>query len=339
METKITKKSSTTQLRALVEYMEENPEFARGVPIFGSSRQSLEDHWKKLVFKLNTMGPPSRTIAEWKKTWADLKSRTKKKIAENKKGLQGTGGGLYRFECLTELETAIDRTLFLSKSAAPSGKTFGYADEIDYCFEALDTTPSRPSKTVAVVTPTRQFSSPESHTQQQQINVKTCTITTQQYQPPAKRQKISPHFYTQTAKQQAQSAHTQQTQTQSAHTQQTQTQQQHQRKQTTSPRQHMEHQTVQKSPPFKCTSQHNFPSTSSAKKRSNVGQQIPLIRRQLRLVEQANAIAKEQADASKRMTDAAERMADCAEAQTKMLKSIEAILSTFLQNNSQNNSL
>ncbi|XP_061396669.1 uncharacterized protein LOC133332284, partial [Musca vetustissima] len=199
METKITKKSSTTQLRALVEYMEENPEFARGVPIFGSSRQSLEDHWKKLVFKLNTMGPPSRTIAEWKKvsqktrltiylsdrhyyllTWADLKSRTKKKIAENKKGLQGTGGGLYRFECLTELETAIDRTLFLSKSAAPSGKTFGYADEIDYCFEALDTTPSRPSKAVAVVTPTRQFSSPESHTQQQQINVKTCTITTQQ---------------------------------------------------------------------------------------------------------------------------------------------------------------
>ncbi|XP_061389310.1 uncharacterized protein LOC133324492 [Musca vetustissima] len=320
METKITKKSSTTQLRALVEYMEENPEFARGVPIFGSSRQSLEDHWKKLVFKLNTMGPPSRTIAEWKKTWADLKSRTKKKIAENKKGLQGTGGGLYRFECLTELETAIDRTLFLLKSAAPSGKTFGYADEIDYCFEALDTTPSRPSKAVAVVTPTRQFSSPESHTQQQQINVKTCTITTQQY-----------------AKQQAQSAHTQQTQTQSAHTQQTQTQQQHQRKQTTSPRQHMEHQTVQKSPPFKCTSQHNFPSTSSAKKRSNVGEQKPLIRRQLRLVEQANAIAKEQADASKRMADAAERMADCAEAQTKMLKSIEAILSTFLQNNSQNN--
>ena len=36
----------TTQLRALVEYMGENPKFARGVPIFGSSRQSHEDHWK-----------------------------------------------------------------------------------------------------------------------------------------------------------------------------------------------------------------------------------------------------------------------------------------------------
>ncbi|XP_058980326.1 LOW QUALITY PROTEIN: NADH-ubiquinone oxidoreductase chain 1-like [Musca domestica] len=55
--------------------------------------------------------------------------------------------------------------------------------------------------------------------------------------------------------------------TQSAHKQQTQTQQQHQRKQPTSPRQHMEHQSVQKSPPFKCTSQQDFPSTSSALQR------------------------------------------------------------------------
>uniref|UniRef100_A0A1I8NJJ0 Regulatory protein zeste n=1 Tax=Musca domestica TaxID=7370 RepID=A0A1I8NJJ0_MUSDO len=109
MEIKSTKESSTAQLRALVGYMEENPEFARRVPTFGSSKQPLEDHWKKLCFKLNTMGSPSRAIAEWKNAWTNLKSRTNKKIAENKKKkrLQGTGVGLYRFECLTDLETKL----------------------------------------------------------------------------------------------------------------------------------------------------------------------------------------------------------------------------------------
>lgn len=85
------------------------------------------------------------------------------------------------------------------KSAAPIGKTFGYADVIDY-FEALNTTSSRSSSTIAAVTPTRQFReesyrylSPQPH---QQTNVQTCTIATQQYQQTAQSQRthtISTH--------------------------------------------------------------------------------------------------------------------------------------------------
>ncbi|KAI8115341.1 hypothetical protein CVS40_12344 [Lucilia cuprina] len=79
------------QLKMLVAYMEENPEFARGTP-----------------------------------TWAELKSRPKKKIASSSKSLKETGDGLYRFTALTELEEIIDRTLFLFAATAPHGKTHGY---------------------------------------------------------------------------------------------------------------------------------------------------------------------------------------------------------------------
>ncbi|XP_075150217.1 uncharacterized protein LOC142224333 [Haematobia irritans] len=131
MDGKKLKKSSLEQLNTLVQYMEENPEFARGVPIFGSSKRSLEDEWKNLCQMLNTLGPPTRTLLEWKKTWADLKSRTKKKIAGNARSIQETGGGLYRYAPLTDLEEAIDRTLHLSSvvETASDEETYDIKEE------------------------------------------------------------------------------------------------------------------------------------------------------------------------------------------------------------------
>lgn len=94
------------------------------------------------------------------KTWADLKSRTKRKVASNNKSLRETGGGLYRFANLTELEEIIDRTLLLSSAAAPSGKTFAFANDesskwVNDAMESILETPPRTSKAMAVVTPTR----------------------------------------------------------------------------------------------------------------------------------------------------------------------------------------
>lgn len=97
-------------------------------------------------------------------TWADLKSRTKKKIASNHKSLLETGGGLYRFSNLTELEEVIDRTLLLSSAVAPSGKCIGskrhniapQPQSLDDLFVAILDTPPRTSKAVAVITPNRQ---------------------------------------------------------------------------------------------------------------------------------------------------------------------------------------
>lgn len=61
------KKSTTQQLRTLVLFMEENPELARGAPVFGANKFSIDEEWKKLGNNLNALGPPTRTIAEWKK--------------------------------------------------------------------------------------------------------------------------------------------------------------------------------------------------------------------------------------------------------------------------------
>ncbi|XP_073836687.1 uncharacterized protein [Musca autumnalis] len=169
MEGRCPKKSTMEQLNYLVRSLEENPNLTRGIPIFGSNRLSADEDWAKICQTLNSLGPPTRSVGEWKKTWADLKSRTKKKIAENKKSMNATGGGLYRFNHLTELEEIIDRTLHLSSAAAPEGvvfgcevsktvddgKTKGSSCELDVentsfetIIEELLETPPRPSKVV-----------------------------------------------------------------------------------------------------------------------------------------------------------------------------------------------
>ncbi|XP_036339796.1 uncharacterized protein LOC118749135 [Rhagoletis pomonella] len=76
-------KTSSAQFDVLVKELEKNPDLARCAPTFGVSKSLVELQWNELTNKLNAHGPPQRTATEWKKIWAHLKSRTKKKIAEN----------------------------------------------------------------------------------------------------------------------------------------------------------------------------------------------------------------------------------------------------------------
>ncbi|XP_017468542.1 PREDICTED: uncharacterized protein LOC108360661 isoform X1 [Rhagoletis zephyria] len=122
---KTLKKTTTTQFEVLVKEMERNPDLARGVAVFGSDRGRVEERWEEIMRKINSHGPPTRTAVEWKKIWADLKSRTKKKIAENTRSLTATGGGPFRHSPLSEMEQTIDSLVFISRSAAPSGRVFG----------------------------------------------------------------------------------------------------------------------------------------------------------------------------------------------------------------------
>ncbi|XP_017467875.1 PREDICTED: nuclear apoptosis-inducing factor 1-like [Rhagoletis zephyria] len=109
-------KTTTTQFEVLVKEMERNPDLARGVAVFGSDRGRVEERWEEIMRKINSHGPPTRTAVEWKKIWADLKSRTKKKIAENTPSLNATGGGPFRHSPLSEMEQAIDSlVLYLYK--------------------------------------------------------------------------------------------------------------------------------------------------------------------------------------------------------------------------------
>lgn len=63
--------------------------------------------------------------------------------------MRETGGGLYRFNYLTDLEQIIDRTLCLSSAAAPSGMVYGAgvenneSESIQDCFQSLVKTPPK----------------------------------------------------------------------------------------------------------------------------------------------------------------------------------------------------
>ncbi|CAD7001941.1 unnamed protein product [Ceratitis capitata] len=109
----------------LIKEWEAKVDLARGAPVFAAHRISFDDQWRKVADKLNVNGPPQRSVVEWKKICTDLKSRTKRKIAENQQRLSATGGSPLRFSALTDMEKSIDSILVMSKAAAPSGLVLG----------------------------------------------------------------------------------------------------------------------------------------------------------------------------------------------------------------------
>ncbi|XP_073823692.1 uncharacterized protein [Musca autumnalis] len=73
--------TSTEQFDLLKHEMLLKPEAAMGY-CHGVDRAKVDAQWKEIVEKLNALGPPHRTVAEWKKVWSDVRLRTKKRISE-----------------------------------------------------------------------------------------------------------------------------------------------------------------------------------------------------------------------------------------------------------------
>lgn len=63
------KKTTSEQFIMLVREMDKYPEVTKGKPVFGANRIKLEATWSRLVDKLNSIGPPQRTMSEWKKVF------------------------------------------------------------------------------------------------------------------------------------------------------------------------------------------------------------------------------------------------------------------------------
>lgn len=134
-----------SQFNKLVEIMEQNPEIARGTPVFGGNKDQILKFWEDAAMSLNSLGLPNRVALDWRKViydgltkcveliisfeskqvWTDLKRNLKKKIAENKKEVSCTGGGPFRQIPLSALEERIDALVNISASAAPTGVCFG----------------------------------------------------------------------------------------------------------------------------------------------------------------------------------------------------------------------
>lgn len=53
--------SNKNQLARLVERMEENPDFAKGV----YSKPLMSKKWGEIAVELNSLGPPERDSAKW----------------------------------------------------------------------------------------------------------------------------------------------------------------------------------------------------------------------------------------------------------------------------------
>ncbi|XP_055856088.1 uncharacterized protein LOC129919259 [Episyrphus balteatus] len=111
------------QKEVFIKLMEENPQIAKG---FSTNRVDTDRFWREAAEKLNSFGPPAKDGATWKKVWADFKSKTKKKLADNEVKRKQSGFNDNNLQALTEFEEAIVRITSLIQSVhGISARVFG----------------------------------------------------------------------------------------------------------------------------------------------------------------------------------------------------------------------
>ncbi|XP_018804177.1 PREDICTED: uncharacterized protein LOC108978380 [Bactrocera latifrons] len=124
---KTIKRTTQRQFETMVQLMERNPDLARGLAPFGSTKKNRMELWEGIASELNNIGPPIRSGSEWNKVWLDYKLKLKRKIADNRKEIAATGGigWSYTQRSVTPLEQAVDELLSLQQAVNPSGAAFG----------------------------------------------------------------------------------------------------------------------------------------------------------------------------------------------------------------------
>ncbi|XP_059619377.1 zinc finger protein 84-like [Phlebotomus argentipes] len=101
-------RSTPEQLKYLFQFMTTNVNLIEGRKNQSNSRT----FWKKLSQELNNLGPPKRSIAEWKKIWASNKFKLKKKLS-----VEHTSNRMRSFGCsINSLDTQI-KGAFVQKSS------------------------------------------------------------------------------------------------------------------------------------------------------------------------------------------------------------------------------
>ncbi|XP_036342309.1 uncharacterized protein LOC118751598 [Rhagoletis pomonella] len=105
--------------------MAENPDIGKGFQ--KENKEKVLAFWKKLHDSLNSMGPPSKSISDWKKVWIDQKRYVRKKAVQNAQNRKKTGGGPCKEHVFSVLEQSIlDLTATIeSEEGLEGGKTFG----------------------------------------------------------------------------------------------------------------------------------------------------------------------------------------------------------------------
>ncbi|XP_058827717.1 uncharacterized protein LOC131687628 [Topomyia yanbarensis] len=89
--------------------------------------------WMDMITKLNAVGPPVKTVAEWKRVWPTRKYKTKTKLSSNKKSPKKTGGGPYSVEELTFADESIIEACGLEATVTgiPGVASYGFNSEME----------------------------------------------------------------------------------------------------------------------------------------------------------------------------------------------------------------
>ncbi|XP_073831635.1 uncharacterized protein [Musca autumnalis] len=124
----MSKFTNKAQMQHLVTVMESNPDIARG--FHKGNKEALTRFWQKTETELNSMGPPTKCITEWKKVWADQKKYVRHKAAQNLKQKKGTGGGPNKEQLLSATEEAIYNLIGMKSSVeGVTAKSYGLSNE------------------------------------------------------------------------------------------------------------------------------------------------------------------------------------------------------------------
>ncbi|XP_067625835.1 uncharacterized protein [Eurosta solidaginis] len=98
-------KRNAKQEQIILSFMQAEEDIARGYT--KGDRVEIEQKWADLAKSLNAVGPPCKDLAGWKKSWIDWKGGIKKKLSDNRREVNATGGGPYFQQPISPSEEAI----------------------------------------------------------------------------------------------------------------------------------------------------------------------------------------------------------------------------------------
>ncbi|CAH2101852.1 unnamed protein product [Euphydryas editha] len=82
---KLGNRVSNEQLDKLLEFLSQHPNLAKGVGLGARSKEIVDKQWEILARKLNSINTGSKKSADrWKKYWADIKHKSKTRLAKRK---------------------------------------------------------------------------------------------------------------------------------------------------------------------------------------------------------------------------------------------------------------
>ncbi|KAK4882369.1 hypothetical protein RN001_005688 [Aquatica leii] len=117
----------------LVEYMKSKPQLISGKFSFSFTYKDVENEWQLIADSLDSMPGGQKDWKGWRKAWQDFRSRTKVKLAKNRKEAQATGGGVPHLSTMTDVILDVIKKISVEGHNVPewaTGFTFSNAPSV-----------------------------------------------------------------------------------------------------------------------------------------------------------------------------------------------------------------